>query len=204
MDPFNTTKVISPATYLITGVALLLAGGIIGVFADPYLPASLSNSKKEYKAGFTAARTLAENSSLGTLFRTQINRSTISGTVTAIQGNRIKIHDGSVQNDSLNTLFGVSFISDRTIIVDATTKVAKLAENTSLVSQAKTNGYQEVQQIKPDGSTSVASSTNTYLETPSSVSGINIGDVLIVIAQEGAKTETEFIAQKILIAPSIK
>jgi hypothetical protein len=208
MDPLNTTKEHSPVTYLVAGVALFLAGAVVWVFVDPYLPASLSNSQKGYQTGFTAARTLVEKSDLGTLFRTQINRSTItgtiSGTVTAIQGNRINIHDSSLQNDSLNTLFNVPFITDRTVIVDTNTKVVRLAESTSTTPQTGINSHQVAGLIKPDGSISLASSTNTYLETPASVSDINIGDVLIVIAQEGAKTETELSAQEILIAPPVK
>lgn len=200
MDTLHITKQHPLATYLVASAGLLLVGAIVGAFVDPYLPSRLSNTEK----GFVAARTLVEDSSIGNFFRTQLNRSTISGTVTAIQGNRISIHDSSLKNDSLNILFDIPFIIDRTIIVDATTEVVKLTENTSLKSQVGGNGAREVQQIKPDGSVSTTSPTTTYLETPANVSGIKTGDILIIIAPEGAKTETEITAQKILIAPPAK
>ena len=46
-------------------LACILVGATIEMFADPVLPPFLSNSKKGYHAGFIAAQTLVEKSSIG-------------------------------------------------------------------------------------------------------------------------------------------
>lgn len=177
MDPFNTTKVISPATYLIAGIALLLAGAIIGVFADPYLPSSLSNSKKEYQAGFAAARTLAEESSAGDFFKTEADVRSVSGTVTAIQGDRV-----TVRTETETNPFEGPAMNERTVVITDATKIIKLVMNNQTVTKT--------QQAALRVTTVSASSAD-----------ILVGDSVTVIAGENIKTLAEFTAQEIQILP---
>lgn len=191
MDQFNNTKAISPATYLIAGVALLLAGGIISVFADPYLPASLSNTQKGYQSGFIAAQTLVEDSSLGSFFKTQDDVRAVSGTVTAIDGNRITIHD---ESSAINPFDGPA-IKDRTIVIDTNTKIIKLTEKTSAMIKAEMDAY-----LKTLISSSTPVTTSQpYIQTTVDASSIKIGDLLTVTASENVKTVAEFTAQEIQI-----
>lgn len=198
MDPFNTTKVISPATYLIAGVALLLAGAIIGVFADPYLPASLSNAKKGYQSGFAAAQTFVENSSLGSLSRTQTDVHTVSGTVTAIQGNRITIHSDFVSNPLEGPV-----VANRIVTIDTNTKVIKLTEKTPAMIDVEMHALITVQLTKQATSTSVTISAEPYIQTATNASTIKVGDSVTVTAGENIKTLAEFTAQEIQIQPHL-
>lgn len=193
MDTPNSSPVISPVTYLIAGGALLLAGGIIGVFADPYLPSSLSNAKKGYQSGFMAARTLVEKSSLGAFFTaTPSDIRTISGKVTAVQGNRITIH-----SDSVNNPFDGPAINDRTIIIDANTKVMQLTGKDAATIQAEIAAFIKAKK------TTQATTTLGYIKTTVNASSIQVGGSLVVTAGENVKTLSEFTATEIQIQPKM-
>lgn len=198
MDPLNTTKEHSPATYLVAGVALLLVGAIIGVFADPYLPSSLSNSKKEYQAGFTAARTLAENSNFGGMFRkTPDDVRWLVGTVTSIGGGKLTLHTPP------GNPFDDQTLVDRTIILDASTKVSFNVKKDPSIYQAGVVTATGT----PQQTASVASTTPMkefpvgFTLTPANVSDIKIGDIIDVIASENVKTQKEFTATEVQIMP---
>lgn len=197
MDPFNNTKVISPATYLIAGAALLLAGAIIGVFTDPYLPSSLSNAKKEYQAGFTAARTLVENSSFGAIFKTPDDVWALVGTVTSIDGGKLTLHIPSVNPFADQTL------GDRTVTFNTSTKIVNRIEKepsmyqisvaTSTISVATSTKITQV------ATTSPKIFPVEYVSIPASISDIKVGDTVNVLASENVKTLKEFTASEVQI-----
>src|ERR1035437_4624515 len=168
MDTPNITKEHSPATYLITGVALLLAGAIIGAFTDPYLPSSLSNTEKGYQAGFTAARTLVEKSSLGVFFAAApSDMRTVSGTVTRVASGSVTLHNQAASNPFDET----PALSDRTVLIGANTKIIKLVPKDAKTIQAETAAL-----LKAHKAPQVA----PYTQTVVTASSIKIGDSLVV------------------------
>lgn len=185
MEPQNNSNL--KGKFLILTVCSFIVGGVVGVLVDPYLPASLSNSKKGYKVGFSAARTLVEKSSMGGFFRTKIDVRTISGSVTAVNGNRITIHSNSMGNP-----FDVPAINSRTISIDTNTKVIQLS-----IKDSKTI------QVGQSTSTLVTASGESYIETLTDVSSVQVGDILVVTAGENVKSLTEFTSTEIKILPKV-
>lgn len=117
MNSLLSSKIIYP----IIVISLLVLGIIIGIFSDPYLPYSLSNTKKGYDNGFAAARAVVEGSSFGTFFKTETDVRVVTGTITAISGNQLSLHDDLVINP-----FEKNSFKERTIVMTDTTKVTKL------------------------------------------------------------------------------
>lgn len=177
MVPLNTSKTISPATHLIAGIGLFLAGAVAWVFVDPYLPASLSNTQKGYQAGFTTARTLVENSSSGSFFRVENDVRFVSGTVTAIEGNHFSIH-----SELANNPFDKSAINDRTVLIGDSTKIVKIAASATNTTQTQKSSHVVV----------IAATS----------SDIRVGDLVTVTAAENIKTLTEFTATEIQVLPA--
>ena len=170
---------IMKTTSLIAGVALLI-GIVIGIVADPYLPASLNNSQKSYQAGFDAAKTLVEQSSLGNFFKIPADVRTLSGTVTAVNGTTITVHSQTMANP-----FDVSAaIVDRTVRIAADTKVIALsAKNSKIITSA--------------------TSSSPYLETVVASSSIHVGDMVTVTAAQNIKALDTFTASEIQILPKM-
>ncbi len=164
---------------LIVGTALLLVGIAIGVFADPYLPASLSNTQKGYQAGFESAKTLVASSSIGAMFNTPADVRSLSGTVTAINGGTLTLHVG------MEDPFGDPALADRIVTVDASTTIVRLS-------------------IRP-GSPALATGKDAipapplFTQTAVSLSNIGIGDPLTVTATENIATAKDFTATGIQI-----
>ena len=163
----------SGARFFITSIALLLIGILIGVFADPYLPASFSNSGKGYQAGFAAAKQRVEESSIGNLLRASEDLRSLSGTVTSVAGNRLSLHL------SFANPFDDQVLDDRTVLVGTGTKVVKLS-------------------IVPTKETLPIRQTT---ETVVDASAIKVGDVLSVMTAENVKILKEFTASEIKIQP---
>lgn len=189
MDTPDIVKTNTHAPHFIAGVALLLVGVIAGTFADPYLPIPFSNSKKNYQAGFDAARKLVEGSSLGNFFHTQSDVRSLSGTVTAIQGNRLTVHSLSTNP------FDTPIISDRTIRIATSTTIYEFSGSVS-------GTPPQLSQSVPTAKTVVilAAATPTQLSSHIvSAASIQVGDSVLVIAADNIKTMTEFTASEIQI-----
>lgn len=198
MDTQNNSLVVSPPfLYLMTAIAFLL-GGIIGAYADPYLPASLSNTQKGYQSGFTAAKTLVEKSSLGAFFTATPNDiRTVSGTVTAVNGDKISLHSASVENP-----FDSVSINDRVVRVGSETKVIRLVPKDIKTAEAEMDAFRKALQ---KSGTTTASSFNAppYNQMMVTASDIKLGDIVIVTADTNIKNLVEFTAQKIQIEPKV-
>lgn len=164
---------------LIVGTALLLVGIAIGVFADPYLPASLSNTQKGYQAGFEAAKTLVENSSVGNFFKTPDDVRSLSGTIMAIDQDHItfRLDTGNPFDDPT--------LAVRTAISNASTSVTILTFTSQPQASTSTATF-----LVP-----VASATTT----PASMSSLRVGDSIRVIASENIKALREFPVSEIQI-----
>ena len=162
-----------------TAVIALLAGIILGVFVDPYLPASISNAKKGYQAGFDAAKTLVASSSVGAMFNTPADVRSLSGTVTAIHGDTLTLHVG------VTDPFGDPALADRTVAVDASTTIVRLTIPIRSGSQATSK----------DAIPTPPLFTQTFVN----LSGISIGDPLTVTAAENIAKAEAFTATGIQI-----
>ncbi|HUY05152.1 MAG TPA: hypothetical protein VMV62_00295 [Candidatus Paceibacterota bacterium] len=165
-------------TSLAIGIALLV-GIVIGIIADPYLPASLNNSQKNYQAGFDAAKTLVASSSVGAMFNTPADARTLSGTVTAIQGDTLTLRVG------MTDPFGDPALANRTVTVDASTTIVRLSVQPGSPVPATGKGAIPTPPL--------------FTQTPVSLSGIIVGDPLTVTAAENIATVKEFTATEIQI-----
>jgi len=181
--------------YFVAGIALFLVGAVVGVFADPYLPAALSNSQRSYQSGFDAAKTLVENSSLGVLLGTTSDVRSLAGTVISVDGNKLTLHVKSTNP------FDDPALADRTVIVDTSTTVVKLIPRDLKVYQAEVDSY-----LKTQGTATSTGATkpttalpSAFTQTPASAADIGTGDSIRVLTSENVKTLKEFVASGIQI-----
>ena len=173
-------------SHIAAGVALILVGAVIGAFADPYLPAVVSNSQKGYQTGFDAAKKVVENSPLGSLVRTSDDVRVVSGTITAINGQQFTLHTQVAINP-----FETAQLIDRTVLLTANTKVTLSSPKDSKI----------VQQIMSQPRTST--STSLYNQTAVSASSLKVGDSVLVTATENAQNLAQFSAAEIQILPQL-
>lgn len=194
MDTSNITKGHSLVTYLVASAGLLLIGATIGIFSYPYLSLSSStanSAQKEYQAGFAAARALVENSSLGAMIKTPVDIRTLSGTVTANNGNSLTLHVQSVNP------FDDPALADRSILITASTTVMRRIQKDPVVYRAEVANFLK----NPQGATTTRVLPEEYTSTPVKVSDIKVGDTVSVSASFGIKLVKEFNAGAIQILP---
>lgn len=154
------------------GAGLFIVGMVAGVFADPYLPAALSNTQKGYTAGFTAARARVENSSIGGMFKSPTEVHMVVGTVTAVNGNAISIHVNS------SNPFDDPALLNRTVLIGTSTKVTKIS--TTIDTKNK----------------KIPMSVTYATSTPAA---ILVGSYIAAIATENVASQKEFTASEIQI-----
>lgn len=167
----NSARAMIPPHSIVTVTVLILIGAVVGAFADPYLPAMLSNSKKNYQVGFDSARKLVEKSSVGDFFRTESKVNSLSGTVTAISANQLTLYSPSANP------FDVPTSDERTILIASSTKILKSTMVCSNISQINLATQQ------------------------TSAESIIVGDFVSVSASENIKNLTTFTAAEIHISP---
>lgn len=183
----------SSSKFVILLVGALVVGGLIGVAADPYLPASLSSAKKGYADGFAAARKVAEESKYGDFFRSPTDIRYVSGPVTAIDGNRLTIR---VQES--NPFDGLTE-SDRTVNIDANTNVYKLEPKDATAYEAELAAFQKSLAGKVAG----AEPPLKVTAVPFDLSSIKVDMVIVAVANENIKTKQEFTATEIQVQPKV-
>ena len=193
MDTSNSIKGHSFATYLAASAGLLLIGATIGIFSYPYLSGSSSTTQKEYQAGFAAARALVENSSLGAMIKTPVDIRTLSGTVTANNGNSLTLHVQSVNP------FDDPALADRSILIAASTTVMRRIQTDPAVYRAEVANFLK----KPQGATTTRVLPEEYILISAKASDIKVGDTVSVIALSNIKLVKEFDASAIQILPKI-
>ena len=172
MEPQNNVFV---GKSLIIMITVFIAGGVIGIAADPYLPSALSNAKKGYQSGFAAARKVIEDSTLGGFFKSPDDIRVLSGTVTAVSGDRITFHIQSTNP------FDDSALANRVALINASTTVIKLTPSV--------------------GTTTKSTVPAQFVTSPATVLDIKIGDFINVLALENVKIVKEFSARGIQIQP---
>ena len=160
--------------FLASLVAVFIVGGIVGVAVDPYLPSAVSNAKKGYQTGFTAARKLVEESRFGSFFKMPDDMRTLSGTVTSIENDKVGIHLTSTNP------FDDQILNDRTVVITADTKILKIVGKDSKVLQAELAKFD---------STPTATPPLPYTQSVGSIGDIKVGQTLTVTTLENVKTE---------------
>lgn len=194
MDTSNNIKGHSLATYLVASVGLFLIGATIGFFFYPYLSVSSStadSAQKEYQAGFAAARALVENSSLGAMIKTPADIRTLSGTVTANNGNSLTLHVQSVNP------FDDPALADRSILITASTTVMQRIQKDPTVFKTEVANFLK----NPQGATTTRVLPENYIFISAKASDIKVGDTVSVIALSNIKLVREFDASAIQILP---
>lgn len=181
--------------YVAIGILLFLAGAVVEMFGDLYLPAQISNSARGYQAGFNAAKTLVENSSIGALLGDTSTVRLLSGTVTAVNGSGLTLHV-----DSKNP-FDDPALAFRTVLIGPSTSVVKLVLKDAKVYQAELNSYQKTQTTAKTSNANPPTLPSPFIQTPAKAADISAGDSVTVIASENVKTLEQFTAQSIQIKP---
>lgn len=183
--------------YVVIGAFLFFAGVLLGTFADPYLPSSLSNAKKGYEAGFTAARTLVEKSSLGAFFAiSPSDMRAVAGKVTAVQGSRLTLHSQTMASPFDKT----PALADRTVLVGANTKIIKLIPRDAKMLQAEAAALLKARQT---GHATSTAAVQLYTQAVANLADIKAGDSLVVTAGENIKSIEMFTATEIQIQPNL-
>ncbi len=154
--------------------------------------ARVDKTSQNYQAGFADARKLVEDSSLGSFFRTEDDVRTVSGTVTAINGNRL-----TIQSQSANNPFDGSALKDRTILVDTNTKTIKLTDRDPATIKA------EMEKKAEQSKSPQLPPVELYDQTTVDASSILVGDSIVVTASDNVKTLAEFTAEEIRIQPKM-
>lgn len=190
METGNEMKTIS----LSIAVAFLI-GAVAAMLADPYLPASLSNTQKGYQAGFDAAKTLVASSSIGNFFQTPADVRMLSGTVTAISGDRVtfRVQPANPFDDPT--------LAERTAIADASTIITVQARKDQKTYQADISALVGTR-ITATGT--AAALISPFVTTPASLSDIKVGTSINVSATGNIQSSGEFTASAIQIISPIR
>ena len=145
-----------------------------------------------YQAGFNDAKSLVENSGIGKVLRTPDDIRTLSGVVTAIDGDRITMHIQSVNPFDDQTL------NDRTILITADTKIVKLVQKDPKTFQSEMAVF-----IKTAASNENAGTQppQPFTQVAVDVASIAADDSLMVTSLENIKTLKEFPASEIQVSP---
>lgn len=179
--------------FLFSLVAALIVGGIVSVAVDPYLPSALSNAKKGYQSGFTAARKIAEGSKYGDFFSTPSDMRYISGIVTAVQDNRLTVRVQALSPfDNLIT-------DDRTVDIVATTNITKFVAKDSTAYQKELAAWNASSAGKVTGAVAPSPVTLVPVDRKTITTGITV----VVVAAENIKDMKEFAAKEIQVQPKL-
>lgn len=175
---------------MVVGIVLF----VLGVFASRFIPSYLGGSGGTYQAGFDAARQVFMNSRYGQIVAASDQQEVrqVSGTASAVDGNRITLHTVPVDP------FADLALTDRTVLVAADTKIVKLTLKDPKVFQSELAVYTKATQTKP---TAVPTPPDKFVRTAISLSDIVVGDSLTIVAIADIRTAKEFTASEVSVSP---
>lgn len=193
MDQQTPTSQCSHSKCVVVSIATLIVGGIIGMSAGSYLPRGVVADR--YQEGFDAAKKLVLDSPAGGMFKTPDDMRNVSGTVTAINGNKITLHTQFVNP------FADQALADRTIIIIPSTKISKLTPKDPKVQQAEMEVFiKKIQSGTPDKTAKTPLQPPApFVTTPGTIADIAKGNIINVIAGENIKASKEFNAGEIQV-----
>ncbi|KKS27498.1 MAG: hypothetical protein UU88_C0005G0003 [Parcubacteria group bacterium GW2011_GWC1_42_11] len=178
-------------------IGAIFVGALIGACASYfYLKQAPAGAENTYQAGFDAARKLVEKSSVGPMLQATADMRAISGTVTAISGNRITIH-----TQSMDPFLDPSLL-DRNIIVSGDTNIISLSQKDQKLMQAEMEEFMKRVQ-SGESMTQAVAAPEPFTRTKVSIPDITVGDIVNVTATENIKTIKEFTASEIQITPKL-
>ncbi|MEK7568905.1 MAG: hypothetical protein AAB497_02230 [Patescibacteria group bacterium] len=193
MDQQQTTPLVCPA-HTTQYIGAVIVGIIVGAGASfVYFKQTPAGGGSSYQAGWDAARARVEQSAVGGMIpRIPDDVRTISGTVTAVEGNRI-----TVQLQPMN-LFEDPALDDRIAIVIADTKISKFSKKDPEAFQSEMEAFAKAMQ---SGKTATQGMPppEPFTRAPADVASIVVGDTLSVTATENIKTMKEFSASEIQV-----
>jgi len=179
----NAQAITPDAKQMTLIVVALIVGFVIGAVATYYYVAPSS-----YQSGFNASKALVEKSNLGQFIPNGL--STITGTVTAVQGDRVTIHTDP------NNPFADTELAERTVIVDSSTKITKMEPKDPQEFQ------KEIKAFSSSSPTATSTAPYPFTKTVAVVSDITTGSTLVVSASGNIQIAKEFTATTIQIQPS--
>jgi hypothetical protein len=196
--PFSTLQLI------LIVIIVYIVGVATSFFLDPFLPTTISHTKKAYEAGnkegivighkngFEEAKNLVEKSSFGKMFAEQsLYMYSISGTIQSIQGNTFVIRD-----ERMRSPFDTESIQDRTVVVSTTSEIFTM-------SAPEKKSDKELQSMLLKIATSSVTTVSPYTKIKSDFSSLVIGMNVKVVAKENIKKLEKFEALEVNVIPKI-
>src|SRR3989344_3751668 len=168
-------SIIDVLIVVMTGTAL-----VVGMLTTQYTG---------YQLGFTTAKTLVEESSLGEALRTPDDVRTISGTVTAVNDTSITLR--VLSNDPFDSLL------TRTVLVASSTEITKLTLQDPVAFQSEMDAFIKATNSGAKGLPT--SSPEFFTLSVIDLAGIKAGDTIIVTALDNIKSLKQFTAHLIQV-----
>lgn len=172
-------------------IAMLVFGLVLGTGASYFF---LKSSGDTYQAGFDAAKKVVEQSNIGAMIRPVDDIRTLSGSVTAVSGDKVTFHTAS------NNPFDDATLLDRVVIIGGDTKIVRLSQKDPSVMQEEMAAFTKATQTNTG---TRATPPSPYNSTTVKVSDIKVGDSITVVAGENIKSMKEFSATGIQIEQSL-
>lgn len=208
----QTTSLVCPAhtTKYIGAVILGIIVGMGALFvyfnqtSEENICLNQISEENTYQAGWNAAMERVERSAIGGTFHVPDDIRSLSGTVTAVSGNRITIHT------QLSDPFEDPALDDRIVTVATDTKILKFSPKDPKVFQAEMEAFSKTIPSETGLSTTSIGQTSNgvpqntvppepFTRDPADVASIVIGNTLDITATENIKNAKEFLASEIQI-----
>lgn len=168
-------------------IGVFIGLGVAFIFFSP--------SKVEgdtYQAGFDAAKKLVQNSPLGGMIISQNDIRSFSGTVTAINGNRI-----SVRGQASSDPFADPSLNNRTVLITKDTKIFTFTLKDAKTMEAEMSAFMKGSDKKGSVVPPIPPSMSTL--TQSDISSIKVESNISVTTTENIKTLKEFSATEVRV-----
>ncbi|HEX8916967.1 MAG TPA: hypothetical protein VF898_00550 [Chloroflexota bacterium] len=167
----------------------LIVGAAAMLFADPYLPSNLSNTKKGYDTGFAAAKNLVYTSPVGAIYRMPDDVRAFSGTVTAVGADQFTIHTPS-QDPFLDPA-----LNDRIVHIDSSTMLFKMEPKDPKVYQKEMTDYSAL--VRAATTTLSVQPPAPFTKTAVSLSSLSKNQPVTVTTAENVRDANEFTATEV-------
>ncbi|MBI5400894.1 MAG: hypothetical protein HZB12_02175 [Candidatus Yonathbacteria bacterium] len=174
-------------------VGAVIIGILVGAGASfAYFKQAPASSENTYQAGFDAAKKRVLESQMGMMLRTSDDIRVLSGTVTAVNGNRITLH-----TQSANPFDDDPSLSTRTVLITSETKIVKLSQKDPKEMQAEMTAFMKNMQTIKGGTPAMP--PEPFTRASATATDIAVGISLNITATENIKTAKEFTTSEIQI-----
>lgn len=192
MDPQTTSFICK--THTAQYIGILIIGILLGTSVSfVYFKQAPSNGENAYQAGFDAAKKRIEESGLSGVFLAGNEIHTLSGTVTAVNGNLITLQAQPIDP------FVDPALTDRTVIITSDTKITKISQDNMQAFQTAIEAFIKNTQTGDETGAVQPPAPSAPTRTAADVSNIAAGDTLTVTAAENIKEAKKISASEIEI-----